>query len=341
MPILTFTQKRLQALPLRTSPSSKRWSVPSFGQSASNPQPHTITPADSDSEDTTTVGHGQEQASQTQQAHQQPKSHFSPWSSPTVVMSQDPSPFQDAPEMVDRYGDTDMDMDDQPSHSGSDPNHLEPGPSQPDLVIPGSINGRVPTPINCSFAAQVRGNNWGGAAGNLMQGADGYHNGSRHHEAFSSMAGIVADRSVPRSLDHASAMADWGMVQNRRLPSPISESGGEESGSPVMVLDGSPSIRQHPGMPPRAASAMAFTQPLREESPVPGCSHADHAAQDEAMDVEPCTPSPKKGHTRSRHTLNNWTLQPGMKKSFSIGYRADCEKCRQKVPGHFNHIIIS
>ncbi|EON99226.1 hypothetical protein UCRPA7_5264 [Phaeoacremonium minimum UCRPA7] len=249
--------------------------------------------------------------------------------------------------MVDRYGDTDMDMDEQPSQTESDPSHLEPGPSQPDLVIPGSINGRMPTPINCSFAAQVRGNNWGGAAGNMMQPADGYHNGTRHHEAFSSMAGIVADRSVPRSLDNASAMADWGMVQNRRLPSPISESGGEESGSPVMVLDGSPSIRQHPGMPPRAASAMAYSGTTQGESPVADHSHAHmdaygaHASE-EAMDVEPCsTPSPKKGHTRSRHTLNNWTLQPGMKKSFSIGYRADCEKCRQKVPGHFNHIIVS
>jgi hypothetical protein len=30
-----------------------------------------------------------------------------------------------------------------------------------------------------------------------------------------------------------------------------------------------------------------------------------------------------------------------MKKSFSMGFRADCDKCRAKVPGHFNHIIIS
>ncbi|OIW24679.1 hypothetical protein CONLIGDRAFT_584053 [Coniochaeta ligniaria NRRL 30616] len=60
------------------------------------------------------------------------------------------------------------------------------------------------------------------------------------------------------------------------------------------------------------------------------------------MDVEAATPSPpRKGHSRSRHTVNNWTQQPGMKKSFSIGYRSDCEKCRLKVPGHFNHIIIS
>jgi hypothetical protein len=53
-------------------------------------------------------------------------------------------------------------------------------------------------------------------------------------------------------------------------------------------------------------------------------------------------PSPsRRGHMRSKHTINTWTWQPGMKRSFSIGYRADCEKCRLKVPGHFNHIIIS
>jgi hypothetical protein len=53
----------------------------------------------------------------------------------------------------------------------------------------------------------------------------------------------------------------------------------------------------------------------------------------------------KKGHTRSKHSLRNWTGfggevgGAGMKRSFSMGYRADCEKCRMKVPGHFSHII--
>lgn len=58
--------------------------------------------------------------------------------------------------------------------------------------------------------------------------------------------------------------------------------------------------------------------------------------------ADPETPSPhRKGHQRNMHTVNTWTWQPGMKRSFSIGYRADCDKCRDKVPGHFNHIIIS
>lgn len=30
-----------------------------------------------------------------------------------------------------------------------------------------------------------------------------------------------------------------------------------------------------------------------------------------------------------------------IKRSFSMGYRASCEKCKMKVPGHFSHIILS
>ncbi len=27
------------------------------------------------------------------------------------------------------------------------------------------------------------------------------------------------------------------------------------------------------------------------------------------------------------------------KTTFSMGYRADCEKCRMKVPGHYSHVL--
>lgn len=254
--------------------------------------------------------------------------------------------FGHAPEMVDGYHthdvDMDMDMDGADHMQAQNPHHLEAGSSQPDPVQPGSIASRMPTPIHCSFAAQVRGNNWGGAAGNVLQ-----------HSGF----GPPPDRSIPRSLDH-NAITDWNLMRDRRLPSPISESGGEELGSPRMVLD--TQIRQ--GMPPRAASAMDFSpartpsafntlSELTDEFTSLASSDSCHTTSSNsdggitngnAMDIEHATPSPKKGHTRSRHTLNSWTQNvPGMKKTFSIGYRADCEKCRQKVPGHFNHIIVS
>lgn len=211
----------------------------------------------------------------------------------------------------------DMDMEDtDDDHIQDLPAQLSPGNChQPDPVQPGDIASRMPTPIHCSFAAQVRGNNWGGAAGNVTMQPSGF-------------AQPPPQSSVPRSLDRT-ALADWSMVQNRRLPSPISESGGEELGTPRIKG------QQHPGMPPRAASAMEFSPHASKESSCGG---------DHTMDVEAPggghTP-PKKGHTRSRHTLNSWTQVPGMKKSFSIGFRTDCEKCRQKVPGHFNHIIVT
>lgn len=297
-----------------------------------------MTPTDSDSEDPQRAFHEAALAN-----HSFPNASIA---MPRLVEDA----FGHAPEMVDGYRthdvDMDMDMDGADHSQAQDSHHLETGSSQPDAVQPGGIASRMPTPIHCSFAAQVRGNNWGGAAGSALQ-----HNGNGF--------GAPPDRSIPRSIDH-NAMNDWNLMRDRRLPSPISESGGEDFGSPRMVLD--TQLRQ--GMPPRAASAMDFS-PARTMSafstlsdstgdfnslaPSDTCHTTSSAsecgvanAHANAMDIEHAAPSPKKGHTRSRHTLNSWTQNvPGMKKTFSIGYRADCEKCRQKVPGHFNHIIVS
>lgn len=271
--------------------------------------------------------------------------------------------------MVPEMPDSDMDMmdtsDQTPELQDQVQHHLEPGPFQPDHVV-SNITGRMPTPIHCSFAAQVRGNNWGGAAGSALQGGsltEAAEDPNAHSFGNNSTIetrqglGATGQESVPRSLDGPAAaaqvMADWNMVQNRRLPSPISESGGEDSSleSPGMILDSSTQMmshldhltHQHPllsSLPARSSSAGELrhgSSPEREGTP------GAESPNTNAMDVEsPATPSPRKGHQRSKHTVNSWTaLQPGMKRSFSIGYRADCEKCRMKVPGHFNHIIIS
>ncbi|RKF57149.1 hypothetical protein OnM2_076045 [Erysiphe neolycopersici] len=42
----------------------------------------------------------------------------------------------------------------------------------------------------------------------------------------------------------------------------------------------------------------------------------------------------------TNHVSGNPNLDE-IKKSFSMGYRANCEKCKMKVPGHFSHIIMS
>ncbi|KAK1957431.1 hypothetical protein LY78DRAFT_592387 [Colletotrichum sublineola] len=282
--------KRIQCLPLRTSPnSSKRWSAPMMPL---NSLPCTLTPGDSDSEE-------------------QPKSRFSPWSSSPAPMSCQPSPWGPA------EPDCDMDMMD--------------------------TIGRLPTPIQPNFAAQVRGGAWGGP-GPAVSHLSGVVNMGHMH------AGFDADQSrcIPRSMEAAD---DWHAVQNRRLPSPISE--GEDSSSHA----GSGSISP-PGMVLDNGFPSNLTMRL-EQSSLDGHGQHDmgmmevedrhHMMDDTTIDSgptettsAPATPSPgRRGHIRSRHTVNSWTWQPGMKKSFSIGYRADCEKCRLKVPGHFNHIVVS
>ncbi|KAI1104981.1 hypothetical protein F4804DRAFT_166258 [Jackrogersella minutella] len=300
---LGFTEhrnKRLQSLPLRTSPQQKRWSGPPGFPTATSTAtpPTTITPTDSDSEE----------------AQYQQHSNLGM--------------------------DMDSAMDMMVDYSSEQFLH---GPSHPDHIDP-NMNGRMPTPINCTFAAQVRGNNWG-PSNQTMHATNRSVSGTAT-EAQSFPTGHD-EASVPRSLGGA---IEWSLVQNRRLPSPISESGGEDAPtSPGMVLDSrqpAASQLQRPFLPHMPHSTNPHTMALHPNiQTVAPSSDGDAGMMDADPDASsaPPTPSPrgKFGHSRSKHTLNSWTLQPGMKKSFSIGYRADCEKCRMKIPGHFNHIIIS
>lgn len=186
----------------------------------------------------------------------------------------------------------------------------------------GSVNaGCSPTSIPQSVAVQVRGNNWGGAAGNIM-----------HNNNHMVNSGVCA---VSRSLEHPGIIGEWTMTKNRSLPSPISESG---------VFDDLPDQEQIEGCGEHDSEIpQNFDQPAAMlSSPMPMASSSPIRGSNVATDSDPAaTPSPRKGHTRSRHTIVAWTAQPGMKKAFTIGYRADCEKCVNRVPGHFNHIIVS
>ncbi|KAK6211520.1 hypothetical protein QIS74_10784 [Colletotrichum tabaci] len=315
--------KRLQCLPLRTSPtSSKLWSTPMVPLSS---VPCTLTPGDSDSEEL-------------------PASRFSPWSSSPAPMSCQPSP----------YGLTESDRDMDMMDTMSPPPVPQPQQQQQyhhnqhtHADHHASGTGRMPTPIQPNFAAHVRGGAWGGP-GPAVSHLNGVVNMGHMH------AGFTPDQSrcIPRTMEGTD---DWHAVQNRRLPSPISE--GEDSSSRAASGSLSP-----PGMILDSGFPSNLTMRL-EQSSLDGRFHSDAGMMDiedhthmmsddsitttvDAMPTEttsaPATPSPgRKGHIRSRHTINSWTWQPGMKKSLSIGYRADCEKCRLKVPGHFNHIIVS
>jgi len=122
------------------------------------------------------------------------------------------------------------------------------------------------------------------------------------HSQFS--ASIRSDKpSRPRFSAIDESIEDT-CRRNRRLPSPISE--GEAS---------------------PAASTLSFGEMSMD------------------VDLDKETPT-KKGHSRSKHSIRQWggysdngPATPGLKRNFTIGYRADCEKCRNRVPGHNAHII--
>ncbi|TQV97863.1 hypothetical protein V2A60_006420 [Cordyceps javanica] len=169
-------------------------------------------------------------------------------------------------------------------------NHLQPDPA----------TGRIPTPMQSSFANQLRGQQWANAT---------------------AAAGCRDIVDQPCVQCDAPPGQNWQALQNnRRLPSPISESDDCMAHSP---------------------SHSAALQAMEHPNAMMDVEIQRPTGSDDG-EGEPDSPSShRKGHTRSRHTVNTWTWQPGMKRSFSIGYRSDCDKCRDKVPGHFNHIIIS
>lgn len=184
---------------------------------------------------------------------------------------------------------------------------VETQPAVPDHLQTDGVTSRIPTPIQPSFADQLRGQQWSnsGRRGIINMG---------HHQAG------IADRPCVQ-CDVSPGSEEWQALQNnRRLPSPISESEDCMAHSPGNTS---------------ALQAMEHPNAMMDvEVPRPATSDDGEG--------DPESPnSHRKGHTRSRHTVNTWTWQPGMKRSFSIGYRSDCDKCRDKVPGHFNHIIIS
>ncbi|KAI1827308.1 hypothetical protein F4861DRAFT_403429 [Xylaria intraflava] len=232
---------------------------------------------------------------------------------------------------MDLDQDVDMSVDHLSSPELLHPNHAAPNGT-----------GRIPTPIHCSFAAQVRGNHW-----DAMPSADDGGNTGMFPNSNAIASGQLYPPHDPSNPLSRSGITEWSLVQNRRLPSPISENGGEDMAVGAgMALDDCGRLQHHqPPHTPHSSNAQAIPlHPNIRLSPQP--ADADAAMMDTdggSPSSAPATPSPrsKYGHCRSKHTINTWTLQPGMKKSFSIGYRADCEKCRMKIPGHFNHIIIS
>ncbi|KAH7040827.1 uncharacterized protein B0I36DRAFT_358077 [Microdochium trichocladiopsis] len=247
------------------------------------------------------------------------------WSDPTNLSSESMAPTRLTP--------ANSDSDEMGPAMDVDMGMMVDNGSYP--LVDAANAGRMPTPMYPEFAAQVKGNMWASQRPTLPDLDEGFCE-HRH----------TADASVPRSLPGA----EWSIAQDRRLPSPISELGTEDAPmTPGMDWDDD-SAPQRPYLPHAPDSIIPtggmvlhpniHTPQQHHTDMDAGMSDADGGSPSSA----PASPSPrgKFGHCRSKHTLSSWTAgQPGMKKSFSIGYRADCEKCRLKIPGHFNHIIVS
>lgn len=152
--------------------------------------------------------------------------------------------------------------------------------------------------------------------------------------------GIVQPSPIPRSLIDQSLNIDAGnpIASNQTL-SPANPNSIDMDHDPVLPTEDSKG-------PNSAKNQEAVWCCPRLPSPI---------SEDEDVPAEmPYTLSnPASPH--SHHERSPWNITTGMQTStnkdttseetgskkvtFFMGYRADCDKCRQKVPGHYSHII--
>ena len=124
---------------------------------------------------------------------------------------------------------------------------------------------------------------------------------------------------------------------NLEVPSPIDEdevptppSAAEAAGSQLSMLtvndmDTDPS----PNLPTISVDTQAAMQDAAE-------SAIDIEPMDDTLDMPLTVRKPRQ---RSGEVSSPSPIQPKPQKGFSMGWRADCEKCLQRVPGHLNHFV--
>ena len=129
-----------------------------------------------------------------------------------------------------------------------------------------------------------------------------------------------------------------------RIPTPIHSSFAPFIRAEKASVHHDPNFADDEALVDRFRRGRRLPSPISEGETSPSVIVAGFGDMQMEMEQDKGTPT-KKGHQRSKHSLRNWTgfdmgvSGHGMKRSFSMGYRADCEKCRLRVPGHFSHII--
>jgi hypothetical protein len=128
--------------------------------------------------------------------------------------------------------------------------------------------------------------------------------------------------------------ADWW--RRRRLPSPISESGdtaeeqlNEPLASPPTDED-TLDMSNWPDSPSSMAVDSDITSPPQTFLQVP----------EQSIDIPARLYSDDHHMAAISEPVTATTRRKG-KIGFAMGYRADCEKCQMKVPGHYSHIVRS
>lgn len=206
--------------------------------------------------------------------------------------------------------DIDMDMDEDDLEMVASPPldstfvpFLRPAKLNSDLFSrDSSVNntGRMPTPIYPNFHA--------GGMGGLGYPSSGMAGGISISNGY---LGIPNNPIIQHARKQPQADEDRG----RRMPSPISE------------------YEDIPDTP--TALTQSQLSRLSVTSSNPASEHMDlEATRSGETEMAP-PPGVSTTPTRGRKRSGAFTG----KGRFSMGYRDDCEKCRQRVPGHYSHFL--
>jgi hypothetical protein len=202
--------------------------------------------------------------------------------------------------------DTDMDMDEEDLDNIASPS-----------LDSSFITSMRPAKLNSNlFGRETSANNTGRVPTPIYPN---FHTGGLGGLGYSSsgMAGGISMSNgylgVPSNpiLQHARKSAHVDDDRGRRMPSPISED------------------EDIPDTP------TAFTQSQLERLSV-ASEHMDFEEMTrDGEDYLQAPPSALTAPTRGRKRSGAFTG----KGRFSMGYRDDCDKCRQRVPGHYSHFL--
>ncbi|OKL61627.1 hypothetical protein UA08_03865 [Talaromyces atroroseus] len=146
---------------------------------------------------------------------------------------------------------------------------------------------------------------------------------------------LMADSSRPTGTLNPLDESNWW--RRRRLPSPISEAGGDSPAEPLHDLE-NPSKETTDNWPDSPSS-------MDVDGHAPSTTFLQVPEQN-LEGVAAHLPEFPQSNASSLSAVHSETaaLNPGPRRekiSFSMGYRADCEKCQMKVPGHYSHIVRS